>query len=213
MTHAEVVEHEAFSLTGIVEAVLVGMTPGSHKSTMVKKISVVRDHGIKGDLHAGTRLMDSREDDLKDFGFRKGTEISNHRQFSAVSIEELTQICEGMNLPGATLPLGCLGENLVVSGIPRFTELPRGTMMFFRHGTKSDLRNAVLMIMKENAPCIAPGHEIQEMFPDFSNIASKFPKAAIGKRGVVGVVYSSGTIAVGDTVIVRIPAQRIYKIR
>lgn len=41
--------------------------------------------------------------------------------------------------------------------------------------------------------------------------AELFPKVAMGKRGVVGSVYSSGTVSVGDEVVVMVPEQRIYE--
>jgi len=211
----------AFELEGRVEAVLVTSHSGSVISgtqgvgaltTMpVSKIQMIRGDGIRGDRHSGVRLLDVRERELLSFGFRKGTEIANYREFSAVSVEELGEIAQAMKLP-EKIPFGCLGENLVVSGIPKFTELPTGTMLCFRK-SKEQLRMAVLVVWRENEPCQGPGEAIQEQFPDISNLASLFPKAAKDRRGVVGGIYVSGNIHVGDTVIVKVPRQRIYSLR
>jgi MOSC domain-containing protein len=199
---------EAFELTGRVEAVLAAMTPGSIVSMNMKKIGLVRGHGVKGDSHAGVRLADVRERPLLSFGLPKGIEIANHREFSAVSLEELAEIGALMGLP-SPVPHGCLGENLVLSGIPRLTELPSGTLLFFRKN-EAQIRTAVLAVWGENTPCQLPGEAIQERFPGIPGLAALFPKSAIGKRGVVGSVYCSGTVHVGDEVVVKVPRQRLY---
>lgn len=208
----------AFELKGRVEAVLVVASSGSIVSgihgvgslvTMpVPKIQAIRGYGIRGDRHAGTRLADVREKELLSFGFSKGIEVANYREFSAVSSEELTEIALLMNLPQA-IPHGCLGENLVLSGIPKLTELPTGTMLFFRKD-ETQTRTAVLVVWSENKPCQGPGEAIQEKFPEILRLARLFQKSAIGKRGVVGSVYVSGNIHTGDTIIAKVPRQRIY---
>ncbi len=208
----------AFEVKGRVEAVLVTATTGSIISgthgigslvTMsVPKIQVIREHGIRGDRHAGVRLADVREGAFLSFGLPKGIEVANYRQFSAVSVEELAKVTQAMSLP-RTIPYGCLGENLVLSGIPKLTELPTGTMLFFRKDERQ-IRTAVLVVWSENKPCPGPGEALQDEFPEIIGLARLFPRAAIGKRGVVGSIYASGNIHVGDTVIAKIPHQRIY---
>jgi len=199
---------EEFTLRGRVEAVLVAETSGSILTTRAEKIRVFCGYGVKGDSHEGTRLADVREREWLGFGLPKGVEIANHRQFSAVSNEELFEIKSGLGLP-SLIPYGCLGENLVISGIPRLTELPPRTMLFFsKHGSYK--RTAVLVVWGENTPCHFPGQEIQKHFPDIPGLASHFIRVAHGKRGIVGSVYSSGTIHEEDVVEVRVPQQRIY---
>ena len=201
-------EKKAFELRGRVKACLVAHTFGSTVSTEVEKIQVVRDHGVRGDRHAGTRLADVRELEFRNFGHLKGVEIANLREFSAVSLEELVEVSSAMKLP-SDIPPGCLGENLIVSGIPKFTQLPTGTMLFFRKGDQQK-RTAVLVVWKENMPCQWPGKAIQGRFPAIPGLERAFPKCAIGKRGVVGFVFSSGNICPGDIVIAMVPRQRIY---
>jgi hypothetical protein len=202
------VKKAAFILKGRVEAVLVASNFGDHVSRTTQKIQVVRGHGVRGDGHAGPRLVDARERELLDFGVSKGSEIANHREFSAVSDEELSEIAAGMDLP--SIPHGCLGENLVVSGIPRFTMLPTGTLLFFRKNAGQD-RTAVLVVWKENKPCVAPGEAIASFYANEPTLPKRFPKAAMGKRGVVGSVYCSGIIHEHDEVVVMVPEQRIYE--
>lgn len=209
ITLEDEVKKETFGLVGRVEAVLVAPTYGDHVSVPVKKIQVVRGHGVRGDSHAGMRLADVREQELLEFGLPKGIEIANFREFSAASAEELGEIAAAMGVP--TVPLGCLGENFVIRGVPRFTELPPGTLLFFRKNA-DQIRTAVLAVWKENKPCLAPGEAIQERYPDVPKLAGRFPKAAMGRRGVVGSVYCSGVIHAGDEVVVKVPAQRIFSI-
>ncbi len=188
-------------LSGKVEAVLVG-GDSSGVSKEVRKIQVFANRGIKGDVHyGGTRLMDVRERDLRQFGLEKGTEIANFRQFSAISREELRAIAELMGIPG--IPFGLLGENIVISGIDDLTHLPSGTMFMFRKD-QNTIRTAALVSWRENTPCEIPAGNIQDHYPDL-HFTAPFQTVAKGKRGLVGVVYSSGFIHQGDIVEIKIP--------
>lgn len=199
---------KAFTLNGHVDAVLVSNNTDSIISTPVEKIKLIKGYGIMGDNHAGPRLADSREKEIVSFGLPKGIEIANYREFSAISVEEFEETCNAMRL-SKLIPYGLLGENLVISGIPKLTDLPPGTLLFFRKN-ESQIRTAVLAVWGENMPCLAPGKAIQEAFPDMPKLANMFPAAAIGKRGIVGSIYCSGTIHKGDEVIVKIKEQKIY---
>lgn len=201
-------EKEAFELRGKVEAVLIAENPGSIISVRADKIEVRWSAGVRGDRHSIARTVDSREKELLSFGIPKRTDIANHREFSALSIEELREIARAMKLP-RQIPYGLLGENIVVSGIPKLTELPVGTKIFFI-GKNEEKRSAVLIVWGENTPCLAPGKAIQEQFPEIPSLAKRFPRAAHGKRGVVGSVYCNGEIHEGDAVIAKIPRQKIY---
>ncbi len=189
-------------LNGRVESVRVTRDGESLVSTEVEKIMVVCNQGIKGDRHYGRRLIDSRENGMLEFGFMKGMEIANLRQWSAISSEELDQIRQALAVP-EPMPFGLLGENLVISGIPNFTKLPLGTMLFFQKN-KNNKRSAVLFVSGDNYPCIGPGLVIEKYFKK-PKLASRFPKVANGRRGLVGIVYSTGYIGRGDNVIVKIP--------
>lgn len=193
---------------GRVEATFILHRYDTPKSTLIPKIQTVIRHGIKGDRHAGARLLDVRERALLEFGLPKGIAIANHREVSLVSREELDEIATALNLPEQIQP-GSLGENLLVSGIPHLTSLPVGTLLFFQKNEHTK-RTAVLVVWGENTPCLGPGEVIQEEFPNQPQIASRFVKAAAGKRGLVASVYSTGFIHAGDTVVARLPDTRPY---
>ena len=189
------------SLTGTVEGVLVGI-PDSTESKPVKKIHCVVGHGIKGDSHAGVRLADAREKVFLSMGFARGTPIANLREFSAIGSDELDQIARNAGLPGH-IPHGALGENLVIRGIPHLTKLPIGTMLFFERD--SVMQTTVLMVWGENMTCFGAGRALQKHFPDIPRVDTTFPRHSIGIRGVVGLIFASGHIRIGDSVIAKIP--------
>jgi hypothetical protein len=199
---------DSFQIKGIVENVLIAHTVGSHISEEMEKIDVFIRHGIKHDNHSGNRSADVREKDFLLFGILKRTEIANHREFSATSVEELSEIAKSMGIPN--IPNGLLGENLIVSGIPNFTLLPIGTKLFFKR--KGVVQPAVLIVSGENTPCTIPGKAIQNYFESIPNLEKMFVRSAINKRGVVGSVFCSGVITKGDEVTAVIPCQYIYKI-
>lgn len=192
-------------LFGKVVQVLVASRPDSKASIQMGVIEVIRGQGVENDRHAGqSRRVDVRESAMLEFGFSKGVEIVNHRQFSAISEEELGEITNALGL--AAVPYGCLSENLVIRGIPKFSQLPIGTMLFF-HRPDGQARSAVLVVWDENKPCRLPGEEIQKHFPNVDDVAQRFARAAINRRGIVGTVYCSGTIHQGDQVIAILPSR------
>lgn len=194
-------------LVGKVVRVLVGHQFGTHVSTPQKKIQLLQGHGVLHDKHAGRRLVDARDTSILRFGLPKGTECFNTRQWSAVSQEELLIIAKYMGI--SQIDHGMLGENFVFSGIERFTQLPAGTLLFFKE-SNGDLRSTVLSVHRENNPCPAPGEEIQKLFPDQEKLVGKFTHHAKRRRGTVGIVICSGIVKEGDTVIAEVPEQEFY---
>ena len=63
----------------------------------------------------------------------------------------------------------------------------------------------MLSIWSLNNPCRIPGENIQRHFEDIPKIGSRFPKASIGIRGVVGFTFRSGFIKRGDDVQIVLP--------
>ncbi len=197
-------------LTGKVEAALVNCDYGSVVARNVGTIKVVPGEGVKGDTHEGTRrFVDARERDLLRFGIHKETEMVNLRHFSALSLEEMIEIQHKLCLPERILP-GILGENLIISGIRHFTHLPMGTKLFFKKSEQRP-RNAVLIVMGENTPCVTAGTSLHTQFPDIEGLATSFPKISTGLRGVVGIVCCSGIIEEGDEVTALLPDQHSIK--
>ena len=129
----------------------------------------------------------------------KGTIRRNERQWSAVSVEELAEIQEEMDLEEALTATG-LGANLCLQGVPRLSRLPKGTLLKFPSGTE-------LMVEEFNPPCHDMGKQLASMYKTRSGEAlstTAFSKAAKLSRGVVGVVEVAGQISAGDQVRVEV---------
>jgi hypothetical protein len=156
--------------------------------------------GIAGDFHAGsTRRSGGREP-----WYPRGTEIRNERQVSIVAPDELAQIARRMDV--AEVRPEWLGANLLLSGVPRLSMLPAGTMLFFQHGV-------TLKVDAQNGPCRVAGKAIAEGagMADIEAGSLLFPKVAKRLRGLVAWVEKPGTISTGEQVSVRIPEQWVYR--
>ena len=176
-------------MQGKVEFIGVGLTTSSLVTTAQTPITLSWE-GVAGDTHAG--LM--RKSDAREPHYPRGTLIRNHRQVTIVSVEELAEVATAMQLQ-YVLP-AWLGANICIGGIANLTQLAPATRLFFEDG-------AVLMVTYENLPCIGPGRVIQAQFPERAGLQSRFPKAALHKRGLVTVVEKPGTVRVGEGVTVR----------
>ncbi len=142
--------------------------------------------GIASDRHAGpTRSADARTP-----WHRRGTRIANTRALSIVSVEDCAEIAAllEVNTVGPSL----LGANVVVRGIAGLSLMPPATRLQLPSG-------ATMFVTEQNAPCRHPAEQLARAFgrPD---LAARFAKAAVGRRGVVALVEREGAIAVGDAV-------------
>ena len=100
--------------------------------------------GLVGDAHGGlTRPSCSRVTSQ----YEKGTEIRNTRQFSILSVKELAQIAERMEV--AHVEPEWVGANMVLAGIPDLTCLPHSARLIFEGGVS-------LVVDMENGPCRYP---------------------------------------------------------
>ena len=148
--------------------------------------------GVVGDRHRSYERRTWRGDKQPE-----GTIRRNERQWSAVSIEELAEIQDSMDLtepPSAT----DLGANLCLAGLPELSRLPKGTLLKFPSG-------AELMVEEFNPPCHDMGKKLAAKYTTRSGEAlstTAFSKAAKLNRGVVGVVEAAGAISAGDEVTV-----------
>jgi hypothetical protein len=93
-----------------------------------------------------------------------------------------------------------LTANLCLEGIPNFSQLPKGTQLWFPSG-------AVLVVEDYNAPCRHMAEKVAKTYTTLSgeplsNLA--FAKAAKKLRGLVGVIDVAGEINKGDEVIIKI---------
>jgi MOSC domain-containing protein YiiM len=180
-----------------VKVILVNSTPDEDLSSSRVASVEVSYAGLAGESHSG--LVRSSCVRVR-HQYTQGTEIRNTRQISMVSIEELAVIADNMGI--AELKPEWLGVNLLVSGIPNFSQVPPSTRMIFSGG-------ASLVVDLENSPCKYPGEIIERHHPGFGNL---FAKAAVGRRGVTAWVEREGQINTGDSIRLYIPPQRIYEI-
>ena len=74
-------------------------------------------------------------------------------------------------------------------------------------GLKRQLVEAV--VAQANGPCTTPGKVIRDHYGR-PGLETLFPKAALGRRGLVAYVEKPGLIAEGDAVQAEVPPQVIY---
>lgn len=182
-------------VTGRVVAVLIN--PDREQSLASQRVERVEATfaGFAGEAHSGlTRRSCSRVALL----YKRGTEIRNTRQVSILAEEELAIVSANMEI--SHLEPEWVGANLVLSGIPDLTLLPPSSRLLFSNG-------ASIVVDMENKPCKFPGEVIDSHFPGFG---SRFPKAAVHRRGITGWIEREGFIAVDDEVAVYLPMQPAY---
>ena len=129
----------------------------------------------------------------------EGTTRRNERQWSAVSVEELAEIQDAMDL-SESLSATDVGANLCLSGVNELSRLPKGTLLKFPSG-------AVLMVEEYNPPCHDMGKKLASKYTTRSGeelSSTAFSKAAKLKRGIVGVVEATGVISAGDEVTIEL---------
>ena len=149
-------------------------------------------NGIVGDRHRSYIRGTWRGDKQPEGSIRR-----NERQWSAVSIEELTEIQQKMDIK-QPLTAASLGANLCLKGLPELSRLPKGTLLKFPSG-------AELMVEEYNPPCHNMGKKLASIHNTISGkplSSTAFSKAAQLTRGVVGVVEVAGEINTGDEVTV-----------
>ncbi len=146
--------------------------------------------GIVGDRHR-SYVRDTWKNDKQPYG----TVRRNERQWSAVSVEELQEISDAMDLK-EPITAASLGANLCIEGVRDLSRLPKGTLLQFPSG-------AELIVEEYNPPC-GDMSKIQASIGKTRSGESvsdtAFSKAAKLKRGIVGVVEAAGTINAGDEV-------------
>jgi len=194
----EVTIHPARKLSARVDGVLTAAF--DHFETRPTDALDLTFDGIAGDFHAGaTRRSGGREP-----WYPRGTEMRNERHLSIVAPDELALIAQGMDL--AEIRPEWIGANLLLSGLPRLSMLPAGTLLFFQNGV-------TLKVDGQNAPCKLSGRSIaaNARMPDQLAGSLLFPKVAKRLRGLVAWVEKPGRIIAGEAVSVRVPEQWIYR--
>lgn len=176
-------------LDATIKAILINDDAADISSGAVDS-TVVDFGGFVGDIHHGlTRPSCVRVKTQ----YPIGTDIRNTRQISALSVEQLEEIRQSLEID--TLEPEWLGANLIIEGIPDFTQVPPGSRLIADNGTS-------LVVDMENAPCRLPAEIIEKHYPEKGKF---FPKKAIGKRGVTLWVERGGELSVGNTMRLHVP--------
>lgn len=186
-------------------ATVVSVHAGSNEDMSKQELAMidVQLDGIVGDAHR-SYVRKAWAGDKQP----KGTVRRNERQWSAVSVEELAEMQDAMDLvdrPTATE----LGANLCLSGIRQLSRLPKGTVLRFPSG-------AELIVEEYNPPChdmgkrLAATHQTRSGRPLSS---TAFSNAAKLSRGLVGVVEVPGVVTAGDEVEIELYATPAWLVR
>ncbi|MGG7566719.1 MOSC domain-containing protein [Rhodovulum sp. DZ06] len=178
----------------VAEITWTGVVPDRAVSLAANPVDVLElgFDGAAGDCHGGaTRPSCSRV--IKQYP-QRGTEIRNARQLSILSVEEMAATAHDMGI--SMLEPAWVGANLVIEGIPDFTQVPPASRLVAEDGTAS------IAIDMENGPCRFPADLIETHHP---GLGRGWTKAAMGRRGVVAWVERPGALKVGDRLRLHLP--------
>lgn len=171
-----------------------GKVAGLYLSGVVSRIKAPVERltftfaGVTGDGHAGM----TRPAGVREPGFKRGTEIANLRQVSLVSVEELADIAERMGIAG--IDPGWVAANVAIEGAGPITQFPSGTIIRFLPS------GASIYVTELNSPCSLAAKMIGKAGGFDKDQTSQFVRHAMGRRGLVGIVYAEGVVSVGDGV-------------
>jgi hypothetical protein len=179
-----------------IKATVVSVHSGSNEDLSKDQHSTIQVEldGVVGDRHRSYQRSTWKVDKQPE-----GTTRRNERQWSAISVEELKDIQQDLDLNEA-LTATRLGVNLCLQGVKELSRLPKGTLLKFPSG-------AELIVEEYNPPCHDMGKIIAERYTTRSGkpiSSTAFSKAAKLNRGVVGVVEAVGAINAGDEVMVEL---------
>jgi hypothetical protein len=201
-------EPRSFEKRGMVEEVLLREGRSVRLTTPVDEIQLFVREGIKYDYHAGRRLATIRDREGMAFYLPPNAEVLPIREVSLISVEDLEHIQQTAGLPWPIVR-GAFGENIVVSGIPNFSRLPSGTVVYFVK-SGSQYASAAVYITRENGPCITLVEMVRPFYPEVDGFDKALLSAANHHRGLVGMIYSSGKVKKGYEVIAVLPPQHLY---
>ena len=175
-------------IIGKIDSLFLGVIEEELIKGSVKQLEFRLD-GVIGDRHAGFERVTWEGDDKQ----VANTLRRNERQWSAVSLEELDEISEKMNLR-VPLNAGDIGANFCVSGANNFSKLTKGTIFKFDSGVE-------LIVEEYNPPCLGMSKNLaQKILDKNGNVLDEtlFLQVAKYLRGLVGVVEVPGIIHKND---------------
>ncbi|HEX5369768.1 MAG TPA: MOSC domain-containing protein [Dehalococcoidia bacterium] len=167
----------------MVEAVCLSR-PGVRVAKQPCDEAFLGPHGFVGDRHEA-------EFRANRFG---GPPRKNPRQWSAVSSDEVAELCADLGLDRPFQP-GALGENLLLSGV-QLAFVPEESVIEFPGGAR-------LLVNGRNDPCVNAAAELSQTYGP--SIRERFIKTAFGRRGIIGSVLESGVIRPGERVRILVP--------
>jgi MOSC domain-containing protein YiiM len=170
-------------LTAIVDAVCVSV-PGVRVAKAPQDEAFLGPHGFVGDRH---------EAEFRHTPDGEGRR-PNHRQWSAVSSEEVTELCADIGVD-PPFTLGALGENLRLSGV-KLAEIPEGSIIELPSGAR-------LLVSGRNDPCVNAARELSQTYGPV--VGQYFVKQAFGRRGILGTVLEVGVVRPGDKATILLP--------
>lgn len=180
-----------------------GYNTGNVSSEIVDELMLDWE-GIVGDRHHGRMLQAGGRQ--KDYA-AAGTSLLNLRPITIVTLPELHQIAE--NLGVADVKGADVGANIVLDGPVTLTSFPGGINGVFKFDG-----GATLYCGGENEPCDGPGRVLAARYQR-PELANRFQKAAMHRRGVVALVGTpgviSGKITVGEMVTLCWPSWAEWK--
>ncbi|MCA9356910.1 hypothetical protein H6784_03425 [Candidatus Nomurabacteria bacterium] len=183
---------------GIVESLAIN---GETRQSIMFEID-----GPVGDSHSGfVRKLSGHDGAYIATSTRsKGDLFYNFRSWTGLSMEEIEAVEKTL---GYKIPVGCLLENIIISGIPNFSKLePTSRLHFPPHRVGKEVKQAILAVWEENGPCRTVGERLEKEHK-IKNLKTDFIREARGKRGVFGPVLSAGIIQQGDKVLVFPPVR------
>lgn len=185
---------QALLATGRVEWLCINSKP-------VESASYFLDGPVGDDHSSFSRRLSGHDGAYLETSNRARKDlVFNWRMWTGLSREEVTEIEKRLGYP---IPQGCLQENLLVSGIPRFTQLaPTSRLVFPERGGKQ----VILAVWEENTPCRTVGERL-ETHHKVPGLSTRLIAEARHKRGVMGIVLSAGVIHVGDEIQVYPPVR------
>jgi len=164
--------------TGVVLAVCQNTQPGMPKLP-VGQIQLIKDHGVKGDYHAGKYIRHR-------YLAKKDPQRLNHRQVLLVDMVIHKQVLE----QGIQLAPGELGENILVDGID---------LMSLQMGTLLQIGSVLIEITEVRDPC----YQLDEIHSGLQEAVELDENGTIVPlAGMLGVVLEGGSIQPGDQVLV-----------
>jgi hypothetical protein len=177
-------------IKGKVEALFV--TPKGENISKPIEGGIFTNEGLIGDRHFGVMMLsNSRTPE-----FQRGTIIRNRRQVSLVSQEDLDATAKELGID--EIKPEWLAANLLISGIPNFSQLPVGARFFFDGGL-------VLFNDGENLPCKIPAKTVQNQYQQIDGIQQNFIRAAMHRRGLVAWVEHPSQLITPSTFEVELP--------